>query len=56
MIIHDTPKRSATMPKREEKKVFVNGICTCPPSVKEPGSGLSLKRLSIVISAASVLR
>ena len=30
--IHDTPKRSATMPKREEKKVLVNGICTCPPS------------------------
>jgi len=25
-IIHDTPKRSAIMPKREEKKVLVNGI------------------------------
>ena len=29
--IHDTPKRSATMPKRGEKNVFVSGICTCPP-------------------------
>ena len=32
MTIHDTPKRSATMPKREEKNVLFNGICTCPPS------------------------
>jgi hypothetical protein len=32
-LIHDTPKRSAPMPKREEMKVFANGICTCPPSV-----------------------
>src|SRR5947208_591991 len=30
--IHDTPKRSATMPKSGEKKVLVKGICTCPPS------------------------
>src|ERR1700730_7716105 len=32
MTIHDTPKRSATIPKRGEKKVLVSGICTCPPS------------------------
>ena len=32
MTIHDTPKRSATMPKRGEKKVLFIGICTCPPS------------------------
>src|SRR5438132_13269545 len=32
MTIHDTPKRSATMPKRGEKKVLVSGICTCPPA------------------------
>jgi len=25
MIIHDTPKRSATMPKRDEKGVWPNG-------------------------------
>src|SRR5215213_6729529 len=31
-IIHDTPKRSATMPKAGEKNVRVIGICTCPPS------------------------
>ncbi len=31
MTIHDTPKRSATMPKRGEKKVLPSGICTCPP-------------------------
>src|SRR5882724_4103450 len=33
-IIQDTPNRSATMPKREEKNVFVNGIWTCPPSAR----------------------
>ena len=33
-IIHGMPKRSATMPKREEKKVLVNGNRTCPPSAK----------------------
>src|SRR5438445_7806103 len=32
MTIHVTLKRSATMPKRGEKKVLVSGICTCPPS------------------------
>src|SRR5919108_548020 len=37
-IIHGTPKRSATMPKREEKKVLVNGICTCPPSARAANS------------------
>ena len=37
-IIHDTPKRSATMPKREEKKVLVSGICTCPPSARAANS------------------
>src|SRR5688500_16738968 len=31
-IIHDTPKRSAALPKRGEKKVFASGICTCPSS------------------------
>src|SRR5262249_23441287 len=34
MIIHDTPKRSATIPKRGEKKVLANGICICPPSAR----------------------
>ncbi len=38
MIIHDTPKRSATIPKRGEKKVCVNGICTCPPSARAANS------------------
>jgi len=28
MIIEDTPNRSATIPKRDEKKVLVNGIWT----------------------------
>ncbi len=37
-IIHGTPKRSATMPKREEKKVFVIGIRTCPPSDRDANS------------------
>ena len=32
MPIHDTPKRSATMPKREAWKVSVMGIRTCPPT------------------------
>jgi hypothetical protein len=36
--IHNTPKRSATMPKREAKKVLVNGICTCPPSARAANS------------------
>jgi len=35
MTIQDTPKRSATMPKREEKNVLVGGICTVPRSAKE---------------------
>jgi hypothetical protein len=26
------------MPKREEKKVLVNGIYTCPPSARETNS------------------
>src|SRR5437773_10665321 len=29
--IHDTPKRSATIPKRGEKKVLTSGCCTWPP-------------------------
>jgi hypothetical protein len=36
MLDNDHPchaKRSATMPKRGEKKVLVSGICTCQPSV-----------------------
>src|SRR5215208_213413 len=37
-IIHDTPKRSATMPKRGEKNVLVNGCCTCPPSASAVNS------------------
>ena len=28
VIIQDTPKRSATMPKRGDQKVLVSGICT----------------------------
>ena len=32
ITIHETPKRSATIPKRGEKNVLVSGICTCPPS------------------------
>ena len=36
--IQDTPKRSATMPKRGEKKVFPIGICTCPPSARAANS------------------
>ena len=34
MIIHDTPKRSATMPKRSAKNVSLSGICTWPPSAR----------------------
>jgi hypothetical protein len=30
-IIHETPNRSATIPKRDEKNVLVSGICSCPP-------------------------
>ena len=33
MIIHIAPNRSVTMPKLGEKKVLVNGIWTCPPSL-----------------------
>lgn len=32
ITIQETPKRSATMPKRGAKKVCINGICTWPPS------------------------
>src|SRR5687768_10298890 len=32
ITIHDTPKRSATPPKRGEKKVLPIGISTLPPS------------------------
>ena len=28
------PKRSRTMPKREEKDVLARGICSCPPSAR----------------------
>ena len=38
MTIHPTPKRSATMPKRGEKKVLVSGICTWPPSASAANS------------------
>jgi hypothetical protein len=31
MTIQPTPKRSATMPNRGEKKVLASGICSCPP-------------------------
>lgn len=34
VTIQDTPKRSATMPKRDEKKVGAIGICTWPPSAR----------------------
>src|SRR6185369_5517966 len=30
--IHDTPKRSATMPKSGDQNVLAKAICTCPPS------------------------
>src|SRR6185436_10783596 len=30
--IQKTPNLSATIPKRFEKKVFIIGACTCPPS------------------------
>src|SRR5262245_36040208 len=36
--IHDTPKRSATIPTRGAKKTVVNGICTCPPSASAANS------------------
>src|SRR5262245_37323150 len=36
--IHDTPKRSATIPTRGAKKTVVNGICTCPPSASVANS------------------
>src|SRR5204863_5397012 len=32
--IHDTPKRSASMPKRCEKKVWARGRRTWPPSAR----------------------
>src|SRR5262245_26917713 len=38
VIIHGTPKRSATMPKRGDQKVLVSGICTCPPSASAPNT------------------
>ena len=31
MTIQLTPNLSASMPKLDAKKVFVSGICTCPP-------------------------
>jgi hypothetical protein len=43
-IIHQTPKRSATIPKRGEKNVLPIGICTCPPSPS------TLKRRSLITS------
>ena len=49
MIIHETSKRSATMPKRGEKKVLVNGICTCPPSA----STAKKRSASSAVSTAS---
>src|SRR3569833_39649 len=33
MTIQPTPNLSATMPKLEAKKVFINGCCTLPPSL-----------------------
>src|SRR5688572_27919485 len=38
ITIHDTPKRSATMPNRGEKNVLASGIWTCPPSPSAPNS------------------
>src|SRR3990172_5323209 len=49
-IIHDTPKRSATIPKRGEKNVFVSGICTWPPS---PGAAKS-RSASATVGTVSV--
>jgi len=34
MTIHDTPKRSITMPKLDAEKAFANGISTLPPSAR----------------------
>lgn len=48
MTIHDTPKRSATMPKDEAKNVLPSGICTWPPSLS------ALKRRLASASLAAV--
>jgi len=44
VTIYDTPKRSATMPKRGTKQVVVNGMCTCPPSARAAQSYSALAR------------
>ena len=50
MTIHITPKRSATMPKRGEKKVLAKGICTFPPSP----SAAKTRSASAALSTATV--
>ena len=50
--IHDTPKRSATMPKLGEKNVLANGIFTCPPSLRAPKSRSASASLGAVSDSA----
>jgi hypothetical protein len=48
-IVHDTPNLSATTPKLGEKKVFVNGISTLPPSAR------ALNRRAAAASVGTVI-
>jgi hypothetical protein len=48
MVIHDTPKRSATRPKRGEKKVFVKDTSTFPPSATETNNRSASTSVSVV--------
>src|SRR3546814_8087863 len=48
ITIQETPKRSATMPKRGLKKVLASGICTSPPSAS------AAKNFSASASSATV--
>ena len=51
MTIHDTPNRSVAMPKRGEKKVLVNGICTCPPLANAANTRSASASLGMVIES-----
>ena len=50
-IIHCTPKRSATMPKRGEKKVLASGICTWPSSASDAKSRSASASFGTVIAS-----
>ena len=50
--IHPTPKRSVTMPKRDEKKVVVSACVTWPPSARAAKRRSASASLGAVIESA----